>query len=150
VRRAIIHAALLGAVVLFSPIDGAAQQSPAMITAAAKAPNTAGWTARARQIPQIPTRPGVIVPKIEAPGGAPSTVGGERPGVAEVKMEDDGGIQAVIDEDLFLLPVWHRGFWAMPPGGITRYLLQPPAPVDPDRTLAADLVMVNSGCSSLP
>ena len=143
-RRAIIYAALLAAVVLFSPTDGAAQQSPAMIAAAAKAPNTEGWTARAHQIPQIPTRPGVIVPTIEAPGEAPSTVGVKRPGVAEVEKEDDGEIQAVIDEDAFLLPVWHRGFWAMPPGGMTRFLLQPPVPINPDKTLAADPVMVNS------
>ncbi len=139
-RRAIIYAALLAAVVLFSPTDGAAQQSPAMIAAAAKAPNTEGWTARALQIPQIPTRPGVIVPTIEAPGEVPPTVGTERPGEAEVKKEDNRDIQAAIDEDAFLLPVWHRGFWAMPPGGMTRYLLQPPVPINPESTLADPVI----------
>jgi hypothetical protein len=150
VRRAIIHAALLAAVVLFSPTDGAAQQSPAMIAAAAKAPNTGSWTARAQRIPQIPTRPGVMFPTIEAHGQAPSTVGEEMPGVAEVKTEDDRDVRAATDENAFLLPVWHYGFWAMPPGGLTRFLWQPQDPINPESTLAADPVIVNSDCPSLP
>lgn len=39
------------------------------------------------------------------------------------------------DQDAFLLPVWSPGFWAMPPGGLTRYLFPPRAFVDPDQIL---------------
>lgn len=140
-RRAIIHAVLFAVVVLFSATDGAAQQRPTMSTAAARPHNAKSWTARAGQIPQMPKRPGVIVPTVEAPGEAPSTFGAERPKVAEVEKVDDGEIHVENDEDAFLLPVVHRGFWAMPPGGMTRFLWQPPAPINPTTTLAADPVM---------
>ncbi len=36
------------------------------------------------------------------------------------------------DADEFLLPVWNPGFWAMPPGGLTRYLIPSRTFVDPD------------------
>ncbi len=149
-RRAIIHAALLAAALLLSPTDGAAQQGPSTIATAANGPNTAAWSAPPHPMPQIPARPGAVAASFEAPGGAPATLGGESSEVAEVQKEDGGETPAVMVEDLFLLPVWRYGFWAMPPGGITRYVFQPPVPVDPDSTLAADPAMVSSGCSSPP
>jgi hypothetical protein len=149
-RRAIIYAALLAEVVLLSPTDGNAQRSPPLIAAAAKPPKVEGWTVRAHQLPQVPTRPGVIVSEIGAPGEAPSTVGEDIPKVAEVTKEDDHDIQALINEDGFLLPVWYRGFWAMPPGGMTRFLRQPPHPINPDTKLVAHPMILILGCPSLP
>lgn len=152
-RRAIIHAALIAAVVLLPATDATAQQAPAMIATAATAPNgpiTAAWTAPPHPMPQIPATPGAVAAKFEAPGGEPPNLGGESSEVAEVATGDDGESRAVMAEALFLLPVWHHGFWAMPPGGMTRYIFLSPVPVDPDSTLAADPVMVSSGCSSLP
>jgi hypothetical protein len=70
------------------------------------------------------------------PDEAPSIAGGEKPEGAEVGNDDDGEFQAVIGEDTFLLPVWRHSFWAMPPGGITRWLIRPPVPINPDSTLA--------------
>lgn len=48
----------------------------------------------------------------------------------------DVNAQAESGEDAFLLAVLHPGFWAMPPGGFTRFLIQPPIPIDPDLTFA--------------
>jgi hypothetical protein len=38
--------------------------------------------------------------------------------------------------DSFLLPVWRPGFWAMPPGGLTRRLIPSRSFVNPDQTFA--------------
>ena len=47
-----------------------------------------------------------------------------------------GSIQAEIDEGAFLLPIWDRGFWPMPPGGLTRRLIPARGFINPDETLA--------------
>ena len=54
-------------------------------------------------------------------------------------------IQAGADDDAFLRPVWHRGFWVMPPGGLTRYLIPSRVFINPDVTLAPGPGTVNSG-----
>ena len=54
-------------------------------------------------------------------------------------------IQGEIDEGAFLLPTWDRGFWVMPPGGLTRHLIPARSFINPDETLASGPVMVNSG-----
>jgi len=137
------YAALLAAVALLSPTDGVAQQPPGMVAAVAVAPNTVGWTARARDKPRMPTRPGVMVPAIVTPHEAPGNVSEKRPGKSESKKKDDVDIQTVVDDGAFLLPIWNRGFWGMPPGGLTRYLLPSRAIINIDEVPVQDPVIVN-------
>ena len=136
-RMAVRYAVLLTAVVLFSSIDAVAQQSPGMIATAAGLPSIDRWNDAARPIPETPVRRIVNVPNELAPDEAPPSFGvDEQPG-SEAEQEFDGDSQAANDEDSFLLAVLHRGFWAMPPGGFTRILIQPPVPINPDSTVAA-------------
>jgi hypothetical protein len=136
-----------------------------MIVTAPALPNTVGWTTRAHDNLSTPTKPAVNVPSIEAPGQAPAKVSPERPRSAEVTRNCEnpvhveplliGGhtadslgcdtIQAGGDEGAFLLPTWDRGFWVMPPGGLTRYLIPARGFINPDETLAPGPVIVNSG-----
>lgn len=136
-RRAIMYAALLAAALLCSSTNAVAQQSPVMVAAVTRAPNTEVWTHAGRHFPQTPIRRGMNVPKNEVPARAPSTLGVEMPEGAEMGKDDDGKLQTVIDEETFLLPVRHHSLWAMPPGGLTRWLIQPPVPIDPHSTVAA-------------
>jgi len=76
----------------------------------------------------------------------PLTLGGhagEPPGeiAITVTADKDGcdSTQAEVDEGAFLLPVWHPGFWVMPPGGLTRYLFPPRGFINPDQTLMSAL-----------
>ena len=139
------YAALLAAVALLSPESGFAEQPPRVVAAAVGAPGIVVWTARAPDIPRVPARPGVMVPTIEARGEAPRDVSVERPGSSEIKQEDDVDNQAVVDEGAFLRPTWDRGFWLMPPGGLTRFLIPARGFINPEATLATDPVIVNSG-----
>jgi hypothetical protein len=47
------------------------------------------------------------------------------------------------DQGAFLLPVWDRGFWVMPPGGMTRFLIPSRTFISPDQTLAPGPVIEN-------
>lgn len=51
----------------------------------------------------------------------------------EPETSDETPVEA--DQGAFLLPVWSPGFWAMPPGGLTRYLFPSRDFVNPDETL---------------
>jgi len=104
-----------------------------MIVPAAESPNTVGRTTRTHDNPSIPTMPGVNVPSLEAPGQAPAKASPERPRNADA------------DEGAFLLPTWDRGFWAMPPGGLTRNLIMPRGFINPDETIAPGSLRANSG-----
>jgi len=42
-----------------------------------------------------------------------------------------------------LLPIWNRGFWGMPPGGLTRYLIPSRAIINIDEAPVQDPVIVN-------
>jgi len=145
VRRLIRCAALIVTVALMTPEVGFAEQPPGMVAASVGAPNTVVWTARAPEIPRIRARPGVMVPTIEAGGRAPRDVSVERPGSSEIKKEDEVEFQAVVDGGAFLLPTWDRGFWLMPPGGLTRFLIPARGFIDPDETLAPGPVISESG-----
>jgi len=145
VRRLIRCAALIVTVALMTPEVGFAEQPPGMVAAAVGAPNTVVWTARAPEIPRIRTRPGAMVPSIEAGGRPPRDVSVERPGSSEIKKEDEVEFQAVVDGGAFLLPTWDRGFWLMPPGGLTRFLIPARGFIDPDETLAPGPVISESG-----
>ena len=136
-------AALLAAVALLSPTDGVAQQPPGMVAAVAVPPNTVEWTARARDKPRMPMRPGVMVPAIVAPHEAPGNVSEKRPGISESKKEDDFDARTVVNEGAFLLPVWNRGFWGMPPGGLTRCLIPSRVIINIDEVPVQDPVIVN-------
>jgi len=104
-----------------------------MIVPATESPNTVGRTTRAHGNPSIPTKPGVIVPSFETPGQPAAKASPERPRNAEA------------DEGAFLLPTWDRGFWAMPPGGLTRNLIPPRGFINPDETIAPGSLRANSG-----
>ncbi|MCW8985327.1 MAG: hypothetical protein OQK55_08290 [Thermoanaerobaculales bacterium] len=139
------YAAPLAAAALFLPEYGFTEQPQARVAADARAPKAAVWTARAPDIARMRSRPGVMVPMVEAGGEAPRNVGVERPGTSEIEKEDCGDGQAVVDEGAFLRPTWNRGFWVMPPGGLTRFLLPAPGFINPDETVAGDPVIANSG-----
>lgn len=137
----IFHAALFTAAAFFYPLGGFAQQPPGMVSAVAKAPHTEGGAARAHSIQPMPARPGVAVAKIEVPDRSPSKDDVERPPHSGIKQAGEEHLKGKIDEDALLLPVLHYGFWAMPPGGMTRNLISPPVPVDPDDTGATFTVV---------
>lgn len=79
-------------------------------------------------------KPGVAVAKFELPDDSPSKDYVELPTHSGIKQAGEEHLKGTIDEDALLLPVLHYGFWAMPPGGMTRYLISPPVPVDPETT----------------
>ena len=86
-----------------------------------------------------------MVPTIEARGEAPGDLSVERPASSEIKQDDGVDIKASVDEGAFLLPTWNRGFWVMPPGGLTRFLIPPRGFINPVETLPPDSVIVSSG-----
>jgi hypothetical protein len=107
------------------PLQNAAGDEPAvMIVPAPASPNTVGGTIWTHDNPSIPTKPREIVSSLETPGLPAARVSSEPPRKAEA------------DEGAFLLPTWDRGFWVMPPGGLTRFLLPAPGFINPDETLA--------------
>ena len=72
----------------------------------------------------------------------PLLIGGhsfDSPGEIAINVAADSGgcdtYQAEVDEGAFLLPIWDGGFWGMPPGGLTRFLIPPRGFINPDETL---------------
>ena len=86
-----------------------------------------------------------MVPTIKAHGRAPGDLSVERPGIVEIKQDGGASTEVLIDQGAFLLPTWNRGFWVMPPGGLTRFLIPPPGFINPEETLPPDPVIVSSG-----
>jgi hypothetical protein len=144
-RRLIRFVTLLSVVALLSPKYGFAEQPPGRTVAAAGAPSTVVWTARAPDIPPISARPGKMVPTIEARGRVPGDISEERPGISEIKRDGGSDTEALVNQGAFLLPTWNRGFWVMPPGGLTRFLIPPPGFINPEQTLPLGRLIVNSG-----
>lgn len=144
-RVPIVCASLIACTALFPPQYAAGEEPAGMIVTAPALPNTVGWTTRARDNPSIPTKRNVNIPSIEAPGQAPAKVSPERPRSAEVTRNSDHLVPVEFDEDAFLLPTWDRGFWVMPPGGLTRFLLPPRGFINPEETLAPGSLSANSG-----
>jgi hypothetical protein len=70
-------------------------------------------------------------------GEAPQNVGVERCEGLRIDKENATNVQVVVVGGAFLRPTWDRGFWAMPPGGLTRFLLPAPGFINPEDTLAA-------------
>ena len=138
-------AALLAVLASLVPRYGFAEQPPGMVAAAVGAPNTVAWTSRTPDIPRMPTSPGAMIPKTEPRGEAPGDLIVERPGSSEIKKDGGADIKALVDEGAFLLPTWDRGFWVMPPGGLTRFLIPPRGFINPEQTLPSDPVIVSSG-----
>jgi hypothetical protein len=130
------YAALLFAVAVVFPECGSAEQPRGMAAANARTADAARWTIRVSEVPKMPPRPGVMVPTIAAGGEIRRDVGVEQPGSLELDKKDDANVQAEAGEGAFLLPTWDRGFWVMPPGGLTRFLLPPPGFINPEETLA--------------
>jgi len=145
VKGPIIQSALLVALMSLFPTSGGAQQPPVVSPAAATSPNTVGQTIRVRHSPQIRMVPGMVVPRVESVGEGPPDGAPERPDSTAAAKRETGDAVAVNGEDAFLRPVWQYGFWAMPPGGMTRFLITPPIPVDLEDTLAPDPVTENTG-----
>ena len=127
------NSALLAAAAMLSPTLGATEQPQGMVVAAVNAPNTAVWTDRSPDITRVPTRPVVVVPKIERRGDALKNFNVDRSGSSEINEEDAAA--AAADDGAYLLPTWDRGFWVMPPGGLTRFLIPARGFINPDQTL---------------
>ena len=144
-RRPYGYAALLIAATLLSPEFGFAEQPQEMVAASAGPQGAVVWAAGAPDFPRMPKRPGVVAPSSEARGEAPRDLGVERSGSSEIKKEDDSPTGAAVGEAAFLLPIWDRGFWLMPPGGLMRFLIPARGFINPEETLAADPVIVDSG-----
>ena len=144
-RRLIRFVTLLSVVALLSPEYGFAEQPPRRTVVAAGAPSTVVWTARAPAIPPISARSGKMVPTIEARGRAPGAFSEERPGISDIQRDGGADTEVLVNQGAFLLPTWNRGFWVMPPGGLTRFLIPPPGFINPEETLPPDPVIVSSG-----
>ena len=144
-RVIIRYSVLLAAVALLFPEIGFAEQPPGMVAASAGPQGAVVWAAGAPDFPRMPKRPGVVAPSSEARGEAPRDLGVERSGSSEIKKEDDSPTGAAVGEAAFLLPIWDRGFWLMPPGGLTRFLIPARGFINPEETLAADPAIVDSG-----
>jgi hypothetical protein len=96
--------------------------------------------ANVRPVPPLNTQPARM-------GGNPVDAELPRIGGQTVDSLDEIAITVTVDSDksdvtpvkadqcAFLLPVWSPGFWAMPPGGLTRYLFPSRNFVNPDQTL---------------
>ena len=144
-RRLIRSVALLSTVALLSPEYGFAEQPSGRIAAAAGAPNTVVWTSREPSLSPMSARPGEMFPTIKARGEAPGDLRVERPGSSEIEKDGGADIKALVNEGSFLLPTWDRGFWLMPPGGLTRFLIPAPGFVNPEEAFAADSAILESG-----
>lgn len=138
VKRPIIHSALLVAVVSLFPTSAGAQQRPAVNPAAASSPNTIRQTVVVRHSPEMMKEPGIVIPWAGSPGLGPLHFAPEWSERTAAARKEDGDAVEVKGDEAFLLPVWHFGFWAMPPGGLTRFLISPPTPVDIEDRLAPD------------
>lgn len=135
----------LTAAMLLSVSDGAAHEPPVPMAAVTSAPAASGQMAwEPDGLPKHPS-PEVMVSRVVVRSEAEPIISEAHPPATERATEDDGGFEPVIDEDVVLLPIWHYGFWAMPPGGLTRHLLPPRVPIDPDETLASVSVTVKPG-----
>ena len=135
----IICAALLGALA-FLPTATAFTQQPAGVRATGiRAPTYGRGADGAYRAPQGAKNLGLRTAEAEVsnklrPEGAVKNQ--ER---SSVESEIDADFQAKIDEEVLLLPVLHPAFWAMPPCGITRFLISSPLPIDPEQKLASTL-----------
>ena len=127
-RWAIRYVALLAAVASLFPGYGFAEQPPGMVATAVGGPKTVAWTSRAPDVLRMSARPGAVVSPLE--------IRRERPGSSEIEKERGDDIQTVVHEGEFLLPTWDRGFWLMPPGGLTRFLIPAPGFINPEEKLA--------------
>ena len=147
-RGPIVCASLIAYTALFPPQIAAGEEPTGRIVRAPQSPNTVGWTTRAHDNPSIPSKRSVKVPSVEAPG-KPPLIGGHAVGspgeIAITVTAQLGGcdtIPAEVDEGAFLRPTWDRGFWVMPPGGLTRFLIPARTFINPDETLAPGPVVV--------
>jgi hypothetical protein len=132
VRGPILGVSLIACAALFHPQPAAGEGPAGVIVPAAETPRSARWMSRAQDNRQIPKRPKKIDPAIGAPGGVPSNVNVRPTGNTEITKEVDPDIQPETGEGEFLLPTWDRGFWVMPPGGLTRFLLPSPGLINID------------------
>ena len=144
-RRICGYSALLVAVALLSPEDAFAEQPTGMVAADVGTPDTVAWSSRAPDMPRIPGRPGISVPTIGPRGEAPGDLSVGRSKSSEVRESGGVATGSVADEAAFLLPTWDRGFWVMPPGGLTRFLIPARGFINPEESLARDPANANSG-----
>ena len=152
VKVSIVCASLIASATLFPPQIIAGEEPAGMIVPTSHSPNTIGWTTRTYDKPltSAPGQPPVITsperpPRVGIKAIRDTTVPAEPPQI-------DGRERAQVETDMgeFLLPVWDRGFWLMPPGGMTRWLIIPRGFINPDQTLANDPVDMDSACRECP
>ena len=131
--------AVLAAGVMLCPEVGMAQQ-PRVAAAAVNAPHTRAWTARASGNSQMRAKPGPQRAAIERPVKGPMNIKAEPPGRSEIKHDEGVESQAVNDEAAMLRPTWNRGFWFLPPGGLTRFLIPSRAIINVDEAPVQETV----------
>ena len=86
-----------------------------------------------------------MIPKIGPRGETSVDLNVEGPKSIEVQKAGEAATGAVDDEAAFLLPIWDRKFWVMPPGGLTRFLMPARGFINPSATFASNPVIVESG-----
>ena len=94
---------------------------------------------------RMPVARKMRVQTIEANGEKPGESSVEQSASSEIENSDVMATEALIDEGALLLPTWDRGFWAMPPGGLTRFLIPPRGFINPEQNLPPGPSGVNSG-----
>lgn len=131
VRALFRNAAMFAVAAMLWPEFGVAQQ-PRVVSVAGNAPHTQSWMARASGNPQMPARPGPQRAAIERPVKAPGKIMLEPLGKSENSNSEDAKSQSVVDVAAMLRPTWDRGFWFLPPGGLTRFLIPSRAIINVD------------------
>ena len=84
-----------------------------------------------------PARVGGTPVDVEPPRiGGPTVDSFDEIAITVTANAEESDVTSVeLDQGAFLLPIWSPGFWAMPPGGLTRYLFPSRSFVNPDQTL---------------
>ena len=124
---------------------GFAEQPRLRIAAASAIPTAVACTSVPPDMTRMPVARKMRVQTIEANGEKPGESSVEQSASSEIENSDVMATEALIDEGALLLPTWDRGFWAMPPGGLTRFLIPPRDFINPEQNLPPGPSGVNSG-----
>jgi hypothetical protein len=140
----VICAALLGALAFLPTTTGFAQQPAGVRATGVHAPTYGRRADGAYHAPQAPKSLDRRTAETEVSNESRPEGTVKKPERSSVEREIVADIQANIDEEALLLPVVHPAFWAIHPGGITRFLISSPLPIDPEQKLGS------SECQEIP
>jgi hypothetical protein len=133
VKTPTVCASLIVIAALLSPQHGVADEPTGTIVPAPGSSIDSGWRNRAQANQPIPTQSRLKEASNKSSARPSEIERSAKAGFAD--PGESGAIQTEDDSGAFLLPVWDRGFWVMPPGGMTRRLLPAPGFVNPEVTL---------------